>query len=152
MYEYATEEQQRYKEGKVILERALIAEINGIEEIWQPSRDNHPPQTGWLKDITTIQTIKTATLRNRLPSIRRQDLKKTIYNCWLAKQPKIKFARCSPGLHPTGHVSYWSTNPAHSSIKLLLTTNTSVYYLLHHYFSDEVRVDIWICGRRHTEI
>ena len=33
MYEYATEEQQRYKEGKVILERALIAEINGIEEI-----------------------------------------------------------------------------------------------------------------------
>ena len=67
MYEYATEEQQRYKEGKVILERALIAEINGIEEIWQPSRDNHHRQTGWLKDITTIQTIKTATLRNRLP-------------------------------------------------------------------------------------
>ncbi|KAL5255954.1 hypothetical protein ACHWQZ_G011240 [Mnemiopsis leidyi] len=33
MYEFATEEQQRYKEGKVILERALITEINGIDEI-----------------------------------------------------------------------------------------------------------------------
>lgn len=30
-YEYAMEEQQRYKEGKVILEQALIKEMDGIE-------------------------------------------------------------------------------------------------------------------------
>ena len=41
MYEYATEEQQRYKEGKVILERALIAEINGIDEIWTMKYSSH---------------------------------------------------------------------------------------------------------------
>ncbi|KAI0977812.1 hypothetical protein GJ496_007976 [Pomphorhynchus laevis] len=29
MYEFATEETQRYKEGRVILERALITEIEG---------------------------------------------------------------------------------------------------------------------------
>eukprot|EP00112_Aurelia_sp_Birch-Aquarium-sp1_P009546 Seg2088.2 transcript_id=Seg2088.2/GoldUCD/mRNA.D3Y31 product="Protein yippee-like 5" protein_id=Seg2088.2/GoldUCD/D3Y31 len=33
IYEYATEEEQRYKEGKVILERALVTESDGIEEI-----------------------------------------------------------------------------------------------------------------------
>lgn len=31
MYEFATEENQRYKEGKVILERALVVERNGLE-------------------------------------------------------------------------------------------------------------------------
>ncbi|KAK3700095.1 protein yippee-like 5 [Actinia tenebrosa] len=33
MYEFATEENQRYKEGRVILERALVTESEGIEEI-----------------------------------------------------------------------------------------------------------------------
>lgn len=33
IYEYATEEEQRYKEGRVILERALITETDGIDEI-----------------------------------------------------------------------------------------------------------------------
>jgi len=32
IYEYATEENQRYKEGKVILERALVNESDGLEE------------------------------------------------------------------------------------------------------------------------
>ena len=32
MYEFATEEQQKYKEGKVILEKALVNEIDGIDE------------------------------------------------------------------------------------------------------------------------
>lgn len=31
--EYATEESQQYKEGQVILERALVTESEGIEEI-----------------------------------------------------------------------------------------------------------------------
>lgn len=30
MYEYATEQEQRYKEGHVILERALISESDGL--------------------------------------------------------------------------------------------------------------------------
>ncbi len=30
MYEFATEETQRYKEGRVILERALINEADGF--------------------------------------------------------------------------------------------------------------------------
>ncbi|XP_065916688.1 protein yippee-like 5 [Dysidea avara] len=33
IYEFATEESQRYKEGKVILERALITETEGIAEV-----------------------------------------------------------------------------------------------------------------------
>lgn len=33
IYEYATEEEQRYKEGRVILERALVTETDGIDEI-----------------------------------------------------------------------------------------------------------------------
>lgn len=33
MYEYATDDSQRYKEGNVILERALISESNGIDEL-----------------------------------------------------------------------------------------------------------------------
>lgn len=33
MYEYANEETQQYKEGQVILERALVTESEGIEEI-----------------------------------------------------------------------------------------------------------------------
>jgi len=33
MYEYATEESQQYKEGQVILERALVTESEGIQEI-----------------------------------------------------------------------------------------------------------------------
>ncbi|XP_044748230.1 protein yippee-like 5 isoform X2 [Coccinella septempunctata] len=32
MYEFATEENQRYKEGRVILERALVTECDGMEE------------------------------------------------------------------------------------------------------------------------
>jgi len=32
MYEFATEENQKYKEGRVILERALVTEQDGIEE------------------------------------------------------------------------------------------------------------------------
>ena len=32
-YEYATEEEQRYKEGRVILERARVIEKDGIDEI-----------------------------------------------------------------------------------------------------------------------
>lgn len=31
--EYATEESQQYKEGQVILERALVTESEGIDEI-----------------------------------------------------------------------------------------------------------------------
>ncbi|AWP20260.1 Protein yippee-like [Scophthalmus maximus] len=33
MYEFATEESQRYKEGRVILERALVRESEGIERV-----------------------------------------------------------------------------------------------------------------------
>ena len=32
MYEFATEDNQRYKEGRIILERALIIESDGFEE------------------------------------------------------------------------------------------------------------------------
>lgn len=32
MYEYAVEESQRYKEGRIILERALIADTVGFED------------------------------------------------------------------------------------------------------------------------
>ncbi|XP_076306043.1 protein yippee-like 5 [Tachypleus tridentatus] len=32
IYEFATEENQRYKEGRVILERALVTETSGIDE------------------------------------------------------------------------------------------------------------------------
>ena len=32
MYEFALEDQQRYKEGKVILEKALVKEREGFEE------------------------------------------------------------------------------------------------------------------------
>ena len=38
MYEFATEESQRYKEGHVILERALIVESEGFDETPTPSR------------------------------------------------------------------------------------------------------------------
>ncbi|KAF6017825.1 hypothetical protein EB796_002205 [Bugula neritina] len=33
IYEFAVEENQRYKEGKVILERALVKEVMGITDI-----------------------------------------------------------------------------------------------------------------------
>ena len=33
MYEFATEERERYKEGRVILEKALVTEMDGIEEL-----------------------------------------------------------------------------------------------------------------------
>uniref|UniRef100_UPI00358FA1FD protein yippee-like 5 n=1 Tax=Myxine glutinosa TaxID=7769 RepID=UPI00358FA1FD len=33
MYEFATEDDQRYKEGRVILERALVRESEGFEEL-----------------------------------------------------------------------------------------------------------------------
>lgn len=32
VYEFATDEQQRYKEGRVILERALVTESDGLNE------------------------------------------------------------------------------------------------------------------------
>nr|CAH7734059.1 unnamed protein product [Callosobruchus chinensis] len=32
MYEFATEENQKYKEGRVILERALVTESDGMED------------------------------------------------------------------------------------------------------------------------
>lgn len=32
VYEFATEENQRYKEGRVILERALVTESDGMDE------------------------------------------------------------------------------------------------------------------------
>ncbi len=32
-YEFAIEEEQRYKEGRVILERALLTESDGIDEL-----------------------------------------------------------------------------------------------------------------------
>lgn len=32
IYEFATEDSQRYKEGRVILERALVRESEGFEE------------------------------------------------------------------------------------------------------------------------
>ncbi|CAK8686171.1 protein yippee-like 5 [Clavelina lepadiformis] len=37
MYEFATEETQRYKEGRVILERALVMESDGLDETPGPS-------------------------------------------------------------------------------------------------------------------
>ncbi|XP_078495591.1 protein yippee-like 5 [Ciona intestinalis] len=37
MYEYATEESQRYKEGRIILERALVMESDGFDETPKPS-------------------------------------------------------------------------------------------------------------------
>ena len=40
MYEFATEENQRYKEGRVILERALIVESDGFDETPTPSMIN----------------------------------------------------------------------------------------------------------------
>lgn len=39
VYEFATEDNQRYKEGRVILERALVTESEGIEE--------HISHDGW---------------------------------------------------------------------------------------------------------
>ena len=41
VYEFATEDNQRYKEGRVILERALVTESEGIEE--------HISHDGWKK-------------------------------------------------------------------------------------------------------
>ena len=38
IYEFATEETQRYKEGKVILEKALVSEVDGIEEMLDTTR------------------------------------------------------------------------------------------------------------------
>lgn len=32
MYEFATEDNQKYKEGRVILERALVAESDGMDD------------------------------------------------------------------------------------------------------------------------
>merc|ERR1739848_467791 len=39
MYEFATEEKQLYKEGKVILEKILIKEHDGIKEYNPPDAD-----------------------------------------------------------------------------------------------------------------
>ena len=43
IYEFATDENQRYKEGRVILERALVNESDGLEEyVPQDDRPNGP--------------------------------------------------------------------------------------------------------------
>ncbi|CAG0901860.1 unnamed protein product [Cyprideis torosa] len=44
IYEFATEENQRYKEGRVILERALVTEAEGIEEY--PRDENSAASAG----------------------------------------------------------------------------------------------------------
>lgn len=45
VYEFATEDNQRYKEGRVILERALVTESEGIEE--------HVSHDSWKKNSRT---------------------------------------------------------------------------------------------------
>ena len=40
IYEFATEENQRYKEGRVILERALVQETDGFEDQPTPHQSN----------------------------------------------------------------------------------------------------------------
>ncbi|XP_076463919.1 protein yippee-like 5 [Babylonia areolata] len=40
IYEFATEENQRYKEGRVILERALVTESEGFDEPAQNQNDS----------------------------------------------------------------------------------------------------------------
>lgn len=41
MYEFATEDNQKYKEGRVILERALVTESDGMEDrIYNDRRQN----------------------------------------------------------------------------------------------------------------
>uniref|UniRef100_H2ZJS5 Protein yippee-like n=1 Tax=Ciona savignyi TaxID=51511 RepID=H2ZJS5_CIOSA len=49
MYEYATEESQRYKEGRIILERSLIMESDGFENVPKPSALSQ----NRLRDMTT---------------------------------------------------------------------------------------------------
>lgn len=46
MYEYATDESQRYKEGRVILERALVTESEGFEEHCSDDPTPPPPSNG----------------------------------------------------------------------------------------------------------
>lgn len=43
MYEFATEDSQKYKEGRVILERALVTESDGVEDrpYYERRRDNN---------------------------------------------------------------------------------------------------------------
>ncbi len=43
MYEFAIEEPQRYKEARVILEKALVSEVDGLEE-HIPDDLNNPQQ------------------------------------------------------------------------------------------------------------
>lgn len=50
MYEFATEESQRYKEGHIILERALIVESDGLNEIPTPSKRRSRNQTETIRD------------------------------------------------------------------------------------------------------
>jgi len=40
VYEFATEDQQKYKEGKVILERALVTEMDGLDGDLGPDDSN----------------------------------------------------------------------------------------------------------------
>jgi len=40
IYEFATEETQRYKEGRVILERALVTETESFEDIVSVENNN----------------------------------------------------------------------------------------------------------------
>ena len=51
MYELAAEDDQRYKEAKVILEKALVREKDGIQEL---------DVTNWLtwKTFTTYTVLK----------------------------------------------------------------------------------------------
>ena len=45
IYEFATEEQQKYKEGRVILERALVTETDSFEDKAVGSCPSPPPES-----------------------------------------------------------------------------------------------------------
>ena len=51
IYEYATEENQRYKEGRVILERALVTESESFDDNPGVSNDNN-----WRLDVAVCYT------------------------------------------------------------------------------------------------
>lgn len=65
MYEFATEESQRYKEGRVILERALVRESEGFEHVptdnsWVSSCCHRDAQSD--RDAQSMQTTTAAPL------------------------------------------------------------------------------------------
>ena len=51
VYEFATEENQRYKEGRVILERALVNEQDGIDELESKDDDWPNEETKQANDL-----------------------------------------------------------------------------------------------------